>query len=436
MLNGTIGMARIFCAVLLVLSVHASSAFAQADEREALARVLEELERAEDPPKGPRGDVELRPFKQITLPNLFGFPDYRPLRVPVYRSKGTLGPGILLVHGNSSSARSYVEQVFSKLGDQVRLYLIDLPGFGLSEKIDPAVPLPTVPPGLPVGFPEYQIGLAEAVAVVAADPEVSPKVFVGWSLGGNVLLAARGLGLLPEARGFLIFGTAPGSAVVPTTEQPGLPPFIPGFPTLSTLPSFGLAFQLDPTSPLGFNLDGSFDDPLPGYVPPPIDVSATVGEAYLRSFFSQPIRRNGRVPDLFIEDGFVRADRRARASLGALAVFAPIPLPDELAVLRGLAGDPRDPDDDVPVAVLVGQDEALLNARYLVDLAEAGAFPTLWEGKIVEVPAAGHAIHYERPSIFNRTLLRFVIDLTDSSRGSKGAGRGDEERGGGQGGGR
>ncbi len=94
-----------------------------------------------------------------------------------------------------------------------------------------------------------------------------------------------------------------------------------------------------------------------------------------------------------------------------------------------LAGDPGNPDDDIPIAVLVGKDEALLNAQYLFDLANAGAFPTLWNGKIIEVPSVGHAIQYERPSMFNQTLLRFVVDVIDPSAKGNGGGKGTGGKG-------
>ncbi len=134
-------------------------------------------------------------FKTVSLPN---FPQ---IQVPIYKSKGKRGPGILLVHGNSSSARSYVKQVFLLLGRTHKMFLLDLPGHGMASKVDASLPLPLQPNGLPAGFPEYQLGLVEAVATVANDPDVSAEVFVGWSLGGDLLLLAQGAGLLPNAKG-------------------------------------------------------------------------------------------------------------------------------------------------------------------------------------------------------------------------------------------
>lgn len=358
--------------------------------------------------------TDLPVYKTLQLPNLFGIPGYENLSVPVYRSRGCGGPGILLVHGNSSSSRSYIRQVFSSLGDSQRLYLIDLPGYGNAGHVAAARPLPVNGAGIPQGFAEYQLGLVEAVAIAAADPEMNPKVFAGWSLGGDVLLLARGLGLLNNARGIMIFGTAPTGVGAPATQSPFLPPNVPGIPSLGILPSFGFAFQPDPTSPIGFNLSAQFTDPVPPYAPAPINAAPTTGDAYVRAFFRSSVRLAGAVPPAFREDAFVRADPRARASIGAVALglLPPSGLPDELAVLRSLSGNPTDPADDVPIAVALGAQDAFINPGYLSALAASGGLPTLWKNKIISVPSAGHAIHYENPSAFNSILGRFAYDVT------------------------
>ena len=359
-------------------------------------------------------DFDFELYKECELPNLLGIPNFNRLRVPVFRSSGTRGPGILLVHGNSSSSRSFVFQVFSDLGLTHRIFLLDLPGYGRAEKVDPSLPLPTDGSGIPVGFPEYQIGLLEALAVVAADPEIAPEVFVGWSLGGDLLLQAHGVGLLPDAKGFFIFGTAPVGADPPTTEPPFLAPNVPGR-SLGILRSFGFAFQFDPKSPLGFSLNGEFTDPVPPFASSPISDAPNVGEAYLRAFFGKVRRLQGIVPRFFLEDGFDRADARARASLGVVALGllapGPLPLPDELEVLQDLAGDPSTRDDDIPIAVAFGAQEAFVNGQYLKDLADAGAIPTLWRDQIIEVPGAGHAIHFERPTVLDSLIRDFARDL-------------------------
>jgi pimeloyl-ACP methyl ester carboxylesterase len=361
---------------------------------------------------GSHSTFELPVYKWVELPNLFDIPGYRNLAIPIYRSPGRFGPGVLLVHGNSCSSRAYVHQVFSVLGRVLEMYLVDMAGFGRSQKIEPDLPLPTDELGVPVGFPEYQIGMMESVYAVASDPDLAPTVFVGWSLGGDILLLARGAGLLPNAEGFMIFGTAPAGADPPTTEAPFKGPDVPGAP-LSILLSFALAFELDVTAPLGFTFNGDFADLVPAYAPPPISDAPNIGEAFARALFDEEQRSSGDVPAFFLEDTFDRADARARGSIGvaALGLLPPGTLPDELEVLEELAGDPASPDDDIPIAVLVGEEEALVNRQYLRDLASEGAIPTLWLGNVLEIPGAGHAVQFDSPALFNALLGLFVADV-------------------------
>lgn len=350
--------------------------------------------------------------KEFQLANIFGFPEYENLTVPVYKSHGTHGPGILLVHGNSSSSRSYARQVFGALGNYYEIYLIDLPGFGNAGEVDPGRPFPTDALGVPVGFPEYQLGWVEAVALAAADPEIDPAIVAGWSLGGDIALITQGLGLLPNVEGLFIFGTSPSGANPPTTEAPFLAPDVPGLPGLAVLASFGFGFQFNPASPLGFDLFGDFLDPVPPYAAPPISDAPTIGDAYMAAFFDDDQRAWGYIPPFFQEDGFDRADPRTRSSLGALVLtLPPNPALDELAIMQGLAGDPADPDDDVALAVLVGEEDAFVNVQYLHDLADAGYLPTLWGGEVIEVEGAGHAIHWDRPLAFSWYLHAFTSSV-------------------------
>ncbi len=353
--------------------------------------------------------TDLSILKTVSLPS---FPD---IEIPIYKSRGNRGPAVLLVHGNSSSARSYVEQVRRSLGRNRKLFLLDLPGHGLASKVDESLPLPTQPNGLPLGFAEYQTGLLEAVARVANDPDVQAEVFVGWSLGGDILLLAQGAGLIPNAKGLFIFGTAPAGANAPSQQPPFIGPYVPGVAGLSILASFGFSFQADPNSPIGFNLNASFDDAVPPYAPAPISDADSIGEAYARAFFKNNRRLSGNIPYFVLEDALHRSDDRFRSSLGVLALGLLPPgapaLPDELQVLQGLQGDPQDPTDDIPIAILYGEEEAFVNINYLEDLKAGGILPTLWQNQIIRVNRAGHAIHLDRPAKFNRLLRRFIRSL-------------------------
>jgi pimeloyl-ACP methyl ester carboxylesterase len=170
---------------------------------------------------------------------------------------------------------------------------------------------------------------------------------------------------------------------------------------------------LDLNNPLGFNLLGQFSSPVPPYAPQPISEYDSRGKAYVQSFFNQTRRDFGIIPNLFLEDALNRSDDRFRASLGvvALGLLPPGGLPDELDVLRSLEGNPQDPTDDIPILVALGEEDAFINEEYLQDLKSSGGIPTLWKDEIFVFPRTGHAVHYERPLLFNLLLHKFVRDI-------------------------
>jgi pimeloyl-ACP methyl ester carboxylesterase len=198
--------------------------------------------------------------------------------VVVTESEGT-GPAVLLLHGNSSSGRSFQRQLQSELGSRYRLVAIDLPGFGGSQ---------------PVADPERVLGLQGWAAVVRGVVEalaLDPLVLVGWSLGGHIALEA--IGDLPGARGVLIFGTPP-IAFPPAMEQAFLPH-----------PAMAATFK----EQLG-------DEEM---------------EAYVASFFAPGVAEP---PALFLEE-IRRSDGRARAAVAAS--IRPEGYKDEVAVVAGLS---------------------------------------------------------------------------------------------------
>ncbi|MEL6548604.1 MAG: hypothetical protein AAFQ82_28535, partial [Myxococcota bacterium] len=140
----------------------------------------------------------------------------------------------------------------------------------------------------------------------------------------------------------------------------------------------------------------------------------SVGDAYVRAFFRDRRRESGRVPEFFLEDGFDRSDSRARGSVGAvgLGLLPPGGFPDELDVLRSLAGDPSTPDDDIPIAVVVGKQDAFVNPAYLEALKTGGVLPTLWFDTIIEVRGAGHATQFDSPFVFNWLVQAFAHDVS------------------------
>lgn len=171
--------------------------------------------------------------------------------IAYYESDGK-GPTIFLVHGNSSSGRSYINQLQSELGQKYRLIAMDLPGHGLSDV--------AADPEATYSLPGY----AAVVVEVAEALDASDAIFVGWSLGGHILLEAAER--LTEARGIAIFGTPPIADDPPDLENAFLPHSALG---------------------LGFTPKLSKEDML----------------AYVTTFFRPNIEE---IPELFFEDKLLR----------------------------------------------------------------------------------------------------------------------------------
>lgn len=114
-----------------------------------------------------------------------------------YLASSGQGRPVLLVHGNSLSARTWRDLLDGPFGQQHRCLALSLPGHGDSAPaVDPA--RYTVP------------GHAAVVAGFARALDAQDAVLVGWSLGGHIALEAASA--LPGAAGFVIFGTPPISS--------------------------------------------------------------------------------------------------------------------------------------------------------------------------------------------------------------------------------
>lgn len=256
--------------------------------------------------------------------------------VAIYQSQGK-GPAALLVHGNSSSSRSYQRQLEGAFGEKFRLVAMDLPGHGQSS---PASNLATY------SMPGY----AEVVVEAAKHLGLAEAVFVGWSLGGHVVLEASSQ--LPKAAGWMIFGTPP-LAFPPAMAEAFLPN-----------PAMGAAFKPDLT------------------------------EEEAAGFASAMFKPGTPVPDFFLDD-IRRTDGQARARLAAS--IQPGGYKDEIEIVANLTA---------PLAILHGEHEQLVNRAYISALK----MPTLWRGAVQIVGDAGHAPHWEQPNQFNSLLETFLRD--------------------------
>ncbi len=254
-----------------------------------------------------------------------------------YRESSGKGQAVLLVHGNSASSRVFQPQLESPLGEKYHLVAIDLPGHGESSNAsDPAA--------------TYNMpGYAEVVVSVTKQLGLEQAVFVGWSLGGHILIEA--IPQLPQAAGFMIYGTPP-LAFPPDMANAYLPN-----------PAMAAAFQPSMTDA---EADGFALACLkPGTTEIPVE-------------FREDIRRT---------------DGQARAGLAAS--IRPDGYLDEVIAVAQMTA---------PLAIVHGEQEQLVNAAYIQSLT----MPTLWHGAIQVVPSAGHAANWEQPGQFNSLLESFI----------------------------
>ncbi len=196
-------------------------------------------------------------------------------------------------------------------------------------------------------------GHARAVHAAVDGLGLGRAHFVGWSLGGHVALEMAPD--LREPRGFIIFGTPPLTSGEAMSEA-----FLPN-------PAMKATFQ------------ESIDE--------------TEASAYVAAFFKPGFAD---IPPFFFDD-VLRTDGRARSNLRAS--IAPGKFRDE----REVVGDLK-----VPLAVLHGRDEQLVDGRYFGSVA----MPTLWRGAVQMVPDAGHTPQWETPHVFDALIEAFVEETT------------------------
>ena len=193
-------------------------------------------------------------------------------------------------------------------------------------------------------------GHARAVRAVLDALGIDEAHFVGWSLGGHVALEMAPD--LRSPRGFVIFGTPPLTSGEAMSEA-----FLPN-------PAMKVTFQES--------------------------VDSAEASAYVAAFFRPGFAD---IPPFFLDD-VLRTDGRARSNLGAsvAALASPATSARWCAIFK------------VPLAVLHGGEEQLVNGRYFGSVA----MPTLWRGAVQTIPDAGHTPQWETPEAFDALIEAFV----------------------------
>ncbi len=244
---------------------------------------------------------------------------------------------IVMVHGNSASSRAFQHQLEGTFGAKYRVIAFDLPGHGESSA---------------ASNPEnYSLpGYAGLIYAVAEELNALDGVFLGWSLGGHAVLEA--VPNLPNAAGFVIFGTPP----------------------LAIPPAMEAAFMPHPTNAVLF-------------APELTDEQA---QSFADSFFKTSASAS------FVED--VKNTRgEARLNFGMSVQQGRFR--DELAVVQTMTQ---------PLLIIHGEDEQLVNGAFI----QQQTIPALWRGEMQIIPGAGHAPQWETPEQFNALVAAFVDEVS------------------------
>ena len=248
------------------------------------------------------------------------------------------GPPIVLCHGNSSSSTSFRHQFEGELARKFRLVAIDFPGHGASSRAAAPESTYTLP------------GYARVVRDVAKALAVEDAVFVGWSMGGHVVL--EGAQDLPNAAGFFIFGAPP----------------------VAGLADFARAATADPALGAAFREKSSDEE--------------------IRQLLALFFAPGAKVPESFFEE-LVATDPAARAAMGASLVRGE--LRDEVRIVAELLK---------PLAIAHGTREQIVKRDYYGQLVYAN----LWRGSVQGLEGVGHSPQWEDPASFDALLGAFAED--------------------------
>lgn len=274
----------------------------------------------------------MKPFKNI---------DVNGQRIACYESDGK-GNTLFFIHSNSTSALMFEPQFEGVLGEKYRLVGIDLPGHGQSAPATASEEIYSLP------------GYAGIVIKAANMLDAEDAIFVGWSLGGHVLLEASER--LRKAKGFMIFGAPP----------------------LGNPPQMERAFVSGPGMMNIFKSELT-DEEIKDWVTTQFSPETGI---QIPSCFGDAIRRT-------------KGD--ARAFLGES--FRNLRYRDELKAIGNI---------NVPLAILHGENDCCVSLEYLKEIKS----PLLWRNEIQVIAGAGHSPQWEKSEVFNTLFEEFINDIT------------------------
>lgn len=260
-------------------------------------------------------------------------------RIACYESEGR-GAVVFFIHSNSTSAAMFERQFHGRLGAKYRLIGIDLPGHGQSS--------PATDPGNTYSLPGYADIVVESSKALGAED----AIFIGWSLGGHILLEAAES--LRKARGLMIFGTPP----------------------LGRPPQLDRAFAAGPALANIFKPELA-DDEIREWVA--FQLRPQTGKDISRAF----------------EEAVRHATGDARAFIGES--LKNLEYRDELEAARRIR---------IPFAILHGEEDRCVNLDYLKEIG----LPALWRDGIQVIPGAGHSPQLENSGDFDAVVDEFISD--------------------------
>lgn len=189
-------------------------------------------------------------------------------------------------------------------------------------------------------------GLRDIVVDLINELQIKEFIFAGHSFGGHVAIEC--LPFLDNCKGISVSGTTPFTLPLDTSQL-----FLPN-------PDMGLLFKQDLSA----------------------EDFAKYGQMIL----------NDAEKDFLIKI-IKQADPQFRSYLPQS--FASGKLSDEISILKS---------SGIPVAILHGEDDPLINKDYLDKLS----FPNIWKRKILLFENSGHSIQLDNSDKFNRALIDFA----------------------------